>query len=296
MTIHEALAAVSPRARRWRRFLRDLPLDPDLLPRSVEQPGPRDFIICGSARTGTSLLSAALFAPPHVVTVMEPWDGMRMPPAELFASIRREIQDTGRLTRGRLDLTALSEDGAVRWTQDGGSERALEISDDYLLGVKWPVFWRYLELLPHTKFLACLRHPIDVINSYAHAGGRVAQGLHYDTAFNRAMNRSLLDATDDVALRRVFLYDYIHERILPHLNRPNVLAVRYERWFTDPVALLDEISQFLGVDLPGSPAVVERPTTLALSERELQLIIERCTTAAALGYDIRSRTNSPVAR
>ena len=286
MSIHEIASRMSPRARRWRRFLHELPLDPDALPRPLATPSPRDFIICGSARTGTSLLSASLFRPPEIVTVMEPWDGMRLAPAELFASLRREIGETGRLGRGRLDVSALTANGAVRWTQDGGSATPIDVADEYLLGVKWPAFWRYLDLLPDTKFIVCLRHPVEVINSYVGAGGRVALGLHYDTAFNREMNSYLLAATDDVALRRIMLFDYIHERIIPYLDRPNVLSVRYERWFADPRALLDEIGRFLGVEIAETPAVIQRPIEIALTAREQQLIVEQCHTAAALGYDV----------
>ena len=286
MSLRELASWASPRARRYRRFLHDLPIDPDALPRPLATPGPRDFIICGSARTGTSLLSATLFRPPEIVTVMEPWDGMRLAPADLFASLRREIDQTGRLGRGRLDVSALTESGAVRWTQDGGSAAPIDVAEEYLLGVKWPVFWRYLDLLPQTKFIVCLRHPVDVINSFAQAGGRVALGLHYDTAFNREMNSYLSAATDDVALRRIMLFDYIHERIIPHLDKPNVLAVRYERWFADPRALQDEIGGFLGVEIAETPAVIERPIEIALTAREQRLIVERCRTAAALGYDL----------
>lgn len=284
--IGDVVRRLSPRGRRWRRFLSELTLRPEDLPRPLETPGPRDFIICGSARTGTSLLSAALFTPPRIVTVMEPWDGMRRAPAELFASLRGEIARTGYLSRGRLDLGALSEEGRVRWTRDGGSVAPIVVDDDYLLGVKWPVFWRYLELLPDTKFLVCLRDPTEVVNSFAQAGGRVAVGLHYDIAFNREMNRSLEAATSDAALRRVLLFDYIHERIIPHLNRPNVLAVRYERWFSDPRGLLDEIGSFLGEPLGDSPAIVRRPIPLKLSPKERDLIRERCTTADLLGYSL----------
>lgn len=280
--------ALSPRGRQWRRFLSDLPLDPNELERPLRPPGPRDFIICGCARTGTSLLAAALFQPPQIATVMEPWDGMRLPPAELFGSLRREIAETGRLGRGRLDLRALDEEGAVRWTSDRGSPTALDLGADYTLGVKWPVFWRYLDLLPETKFLVCLRDPIEVMNSFKEAGGRVALGLHYATAFNREMNAELSAATEDIAERRVLLYDYIHHRILPHLDKPNVLAVRYERWANEPEALRAEISAFLDVEVGPLRPVIVPPKPVRLSEGEMELVVARCSTAEALGYRLGS--------
>jgi len=68
-TARAAARRLSPRHRRWRRLLDSLTLDPDHLPRPVEAPGTRDFVICGCPRTGTALLTAMLFQPPRVVTV-----------------------------------------------------------------------------------------------------------------------------------------------------------------------------------------------------------------------------------
>jgi len=287
-----AFRSLSPASRRWRRFLQALPLDPDRLPSPLSEPSDRDFIICGSPRTGTSFMSAALFRPPEIITVMEPWDGMRLAPAALFSSLREEIAG-GTLERGRLDLESLAEDGTVRWQTDGASRRSMRVSSDFLLGVKWPTFWRYLGLLPTTRFIVCLRDPIEVINSYKRVGGRVGLGLDYDTAFNAAMNRSLSRATKDPALRRIMLFDYIHERIIPYLTGPNVLAVQYERWFSDADAVLREVGDFLGCRLDGSPspALVRRPSAIALDEGEIELIRTHCRTAEALGYDLTQKAD-----
>jgi hypothetical protein len=279
-----AAGLVSPRHRRWRRFLSELSLDPDRLPRPVEPPSGGDFIICGCPRTGTSLLSGVLYQPPVAVTVMEPWDGMRLAPAELFRSLRREIGETGRIARGKLDVGALSADGEVRWRREGSSPEPVTLQDGYLLGVKWPAFWRYLELLPETRFLMCLRHPLEVIASFKKVGGRLEQGLEYDIAFNRRMNAELSD-TSDVTLRRVRFYDYVHSRILPHLSRPNVLTVRFERWFSEPAKVLAEIESFLGADLVSSSAVVKRPVAKeVLDKTEATFVRKHCRTAEALGY------------
>jgi hypothetical protein len=278
---------VSPRHRRWRRLLSRLTLDPDELSRPVLQPTEQDFIICGCPRTGTSLLSAALYQPPTAITVMEPWDGMRLPPSELFGSLRREIADTGCIARGKLDMGALSADGEVRWQREGTAPEEVSVQDGYLLGVKWPAFWRYLELLPTTRFLVCLRHPMEVIASFKRVGGRLAQGLEYDTAFNRNMNAELL-TTRDVIQRRIRFYDYVHSRILPHLSRSNVLAVRYERWFSEPTRLLAEISDFLDVDLTGPSVAIKRPLSSEnLDEAEVALIRRHCRTADDLDYGLR---------
>jgi hypothetical protein len=264
--------------------LGSLTLDPDRLQHPLREPGPRDFIICGAPRTGTSLLTAILFQPPEIVTVMEPWDGMRLAPDDLFGSIRDELARTGRLERGRLDVGALSSEGEVRWGRDGELPHRVVTAHDYLLGIKWPAFHRYLDLLRQTKFLVCLRHPVEVVNSYTKQGGRLHQGLEYDIAFNRKMNAHLREATDRDSVRRILLYDYVNLQLAPHLDRDNVFAVRYERWFEDKERLLVELEGFLGVPLDPGKAVIRPPQPVEIPDSELELIRSNCMSAAALGY------------
>jgi hypothetical protein len=280
------LAPLSPRRRRWQRFLAGLPLTV-ASGVGLEAPPAEDFILCGCPRTGTTLLTAALFQPPQVVTVMEPWDGMRMPPAELFRSLHAEIE-TGVLRRGRLDVQTLQGAGEVRWTQEGTQDVPVATTPDWILGVKWPGYWRFLDALPETRFVVTLRHPFEVVASFKQAGGQVAQGLQYETAFNRELNAHLRSATTDPSERRVLLFDYIHERLLPHLERPNVLVVRYERWFDDADGLVAELAAFLGRELHRSPALLRRPRAAAgvLDPAELELVRRTCRTAEALGYDL----------
>lgn len=279
------LGLLSGRHRRWRRLLRSLALDPDRLERPVEEPGERDFIICGSSRSGTSLLTAMLFQPPRVVTVMEPWDGMRLPPAELFRSLREEIGTTGALSRGKLDLEAL-RDRRVRWWQEGRSA-PIEVHEGFRLGVKWPAFWRYLDLLPSTRFLVCVRHPYDTIASFQAKGGRLGEGLDYDIPFNARMNATLAEATSDTTTRRILMYEYVNRVVAAHRDDSDVLLVRYEDWFEDPAKVLAEVGAFLGVDL-GSPPIDVRPpqSGVELDEAARALVREHCPSAIALGYEL----------
>lgn len=284
--LREKAARLSPRRWRWERFLHDLPLDPAALDDPLPGPDPNDFIICGCPRTGTTLLAAVLFQPPQVVTCMEPWDGMRLPPAQLFESLRHEVDTTGKLTRGRLDLRELRQTGRVRWCREG-MVADVAVERPWLLGIKWPGYWHYLGRLPWTRFIVCLRDPVEVIASFKAAGGRVAKGLQYDTRFNRELNRELVEATEDPAVRRVLLFEYVHKRLLPHLARPNVLVVRYERWFDDRHVLLGEISRFLGHDVTLSHVELERPRSIdVLLPRDRDLIARYCSTASELGYGI----------
>lgn len=274
-----------PRHRRWERLLRSLTIEPGVSPAEVDPPGSDDFMMCGSSRSGTSLLCAALYQPPTCITVMEPWDAMRLPPAQLFQSLRGEIEG-GVVTRGRLDVEALA-DGSVHWGRDGDFPHRVEMDPGYLLGIKLPAFWEYLDHLPATKFLVCVRHPVEVITSFGNAGGRLAHGLDYDIAFNRSMNEELRGATDDDTLRKVLMYEYVNSRLVPHLERTNVFVVRYERWFSDRDGLMGEIAEFLGAKLgPGHP-LIRSPKTATFDLELVRLIEEHCPSAAALGYDAR---------
>lgn len=218
---------------------------------------------------------------------MEPWDGMRLPPAELFGSLRAEIDTTNRLARGRLDIEDLSTDGVVRWRPEGTASWEVDAGPDYLLGVKWPAYWRYIDLLPSTRFVVCVRHPFETFASFGKAGGRLARGLEYETTFNRRLNDDLRAATKVDIVRRILFYDYVHERILPFLARPNVFVVRYERWFEDPHALVADMGTFLGVKLDKLPVKIRPPAGwTGLTEDEYALIREHCHTAVALGYPL----------
>ena len=280
------LRTLSPTRRRWLRFLESLPVDPDALSGPLAPPSNRDFIICGSSRSGTTLLAAMLHQPPGVTTVVEPWDGMRLLPADLFASLRAEIDATGEIRRGRLDFEALTAEGAVRWCRDGERPYPIRLGPGYSLGVKWPAFWRYLDLLPSTKFLVCVRHPAEVIASFKEQGGRLSLGLDYETAFNRKMNAELIEATEDTSIRRILMYEYVNARILPHLRRPEVFVIHYERWFTEPESLLQEVGSFLGVELEQGPARVTVANGPGLEPKELELVNTLCPSARALGYEI----------
>jgi len=278
--------ALSPAHYRWLRFLRDLDLDPDRLPRPVTPPSDRDFIICGTPRSGTTLAAAVLFQPPSVVTVSEPWDGLRLPPDELFRSVRAELA-TGVLRRGRLDVRALTEEGTVRWCRDGELPVRVHTSGDVVVGVKWPAFWRYVDLLPDTRFVVCVRAPGEVVRSCKEKRGRLIMGFDYRVAFNREMNAELRRAARTSAERRVLLYEYINSRLLGHLDRPNVYVLRYERWFGEPEQVIRELSSFLGVPLgPGYARIRARGSSTSLSRTEIRMLEQHSSAARALGYAV----------
>lgn len=293
--LRRILAPLSPRRRRWRRFLAALPLTPESAV-AAGPPGANDVLICGCPRSGTTLLAAQLFQPPAVVTVMEPWDGLRLPPAELFPSLRRELA-AGTLSRGKLDVDALRREGKVRWRAEG-EPVAVTVSPDPVVAVKWPAYWQLLGGLPGGRFLVCLRHPFEVVASFRHQGGRLASGLEYDVAFNRSFNTALSDDAHDPVSRRALFWERVNRAVLAHLDRPDVMAVRYERWFDDPDGLRRDLEGFLDVELGPWPANI-RPARhhvdddAGTSREEREAVRRLCPTAEALGYDLgEDRTGS----
>lgn len=274
----------------WEALRPTLSIDPDRLADPLEAPGPNDVLICGSSRSGTTLMTAMVFQPPVAVGVMEPWDALRLAPAELFRSLRDELR-SGVLRRGHLDVAGLRAEGAVLTRTDAEPEVPVSLAADYVLAVKCPAFWRYLDRLPKTRFIVCLRDPYEVIASFAHSPGRLAEGLDYEVPFNEAMNHELSQATDDLARRRVMLYDYVNHRLLPHLDRPEVFVVRFERWFSEPATLLAELGAFLSTDL-SRPLARIRPRRdqaaqpAPADERQASLVREHCRTAESLGYTL----------
>ena len=237
-------------------------------------------MVCGSPRSGTALLSAMLFQPPHVVAVMEPWDGLGLTPGALFRSLRAEMAD-GSLTRGRLDTYALAE-GRVRWRPDRSGTAPVEVNEDTIVAVKWPTYWQYLGVFPDARFLVCVRDPAELVWSYRAEGGALRFGRDYDVAFNRHLHDALPPPadTDDA---RMAMIDHINTELLRHIDRDNVHVVRYERWQTDPDAQLDEIAEFLGVSRLEATVRIDPPST-ALTAADRFRLRSSSSTADRLGY------------
>ena len=178
-----AKKAVSPRYRRWHTTVDSLRFDPDDPEAVVEDLDPADFLICRPPRSGTALATAALFRPPEIVTVMEPWDALRMAPHDVVESVRRELRSTGALARGRLDMAALSV-GRVGWRSDRETTTLVRTSPSTRIGIKLPGYWRYLPLMPETKFVVCLPRSLR-------GSGVVPQALGSDQPRPRVRGRTV---------------------------------------------------------------------------------------------------------
>ena len=239
------LRATSPRHRRWHDLLTSCTLTPDAVT-AAHSPGPRDVVICGCPRSGPALAPAAHQQPPTMATREGPWAGLRRAPDALFAPIRRDLA-TGTQRRGRLRLDLLEAEGDVAWQRDGERSFPVRLAPDGLVGVKWPSYWQLIGRLPRTRFVVCVRHPDDVVRSMAATGGRIGEGLDYDTAFTADLNHRLLRTAPTAPERRLAMYDEVYRHVLDHADEPNVFLLHYERWADDSQAVLEELSGFLDV-------------------------------------------------
>lgn len=272
---------VSPRHGEWQAILDSCRLDPASVGPS-QTPGDHDVLVGGMPRSGTALLTSMLHRPPESIAVMEPWDALRMPPRDLFASLRRELAG-GTLSRGRLDYSAVA-DGGVGWTRDGERTWPMDYLDSTTVIVKFPTFWQYLDRLPDARFIMCVRHPAATLSSFAATGGRLARGLEYDVRFNHALNQRLEAGSRDSTHRRALLYAEIAAAIIDARDRPNVFVVRYEDWTTRPDELLADLESFVGVDL--RPPRIRIGRSRKEEPSDLGSLKDDLTVAAQLGYDL----------
>jgi hypothetical protein len=214
---------------------------------------------------------------------MEPWDAFRLPPHDLFTSLREEMSK-GILSRGRLDVENLRSSGEVNWTADAKKPVQVEYHDYSLVGVKVPSYWQFLDKLPETRFLVCVRDPVEVVTSFARQSGTLHRGLEYELPFNRAINDRLRREYKTEESRRIGLWDLIAEGIIPHVDRPQVHLVRYEDWEVRPAALLGEVASFLGISSPKLQLAPRTPGRRPTAE-ERERILRTSRNAHLLGYE-----------
>jgi hypothetical protein len=263
-----------------------------IIPIDMPTASPRDFVMTGAPRSGTTYLSAVLHDPPRVVTLSDPggvWKrfyrerGVSEAILDVFADFRRRIAagepvpvldgTDGMRGRGRVDT----------WNQKK-VERAIEVSPDFALGMKNPeVFLAHLPIFLEAglRCLVCVRHPVAVISSWVarrKRRGKPAKGFSDGDAVTfRAPGH-------DAVARRIALHNHFCEQIAAVRGHPSVLLVRYGDWFERP-ALLDELCAFVGIESPGRlepPPIAPSPIVLEPDEQER--ILRECTIASELGY------------
>ena len=218
------------------------------LARSVEQErldflsalnslGPRNIIITGLPRSGTTLSCHLLNKLQNVVALHEPMPIRRLKGLDearfvedtvaFFERQRRMIREEGiassKTQDGKVPMNPLADKDAdgVRQRQLNG--KTLKItnvtSDDFDLGIKHPTLFtaRLHQLRPHFDCYALVRNPLSVLLSWRDSGMPIAAGksgaietLHPDFA-------ERLTAMTDVVDRQIALIDFFFSQYRDHV-------------------------------------------------------------------------------
>ena len=216
-------------------------------------------VITGIPRSGTSYLCRLLHALPGHVVINEPSEifaplkktapGHRL--ACYYRDLRRRILD-GEPVENKTDASGIIADtakGDVRTKAPIAVE-----SDDFMLWTKNTLAYlnrlpQLLDAMPEATFVACVRHPVDTIASWARTFPhlrdadveRFPVGSPSDPLLSPTQREQLavIAACTDLPRRRALLWNYLANIILEHEDR--LIIVRLE----DLAAAPDETRQQL---------------------------------------------------
>ena len=243
-------------AQRWlRRFGRAQPQRST--PRSKRLPV---GVITGIPRSGTSYLCRLLYAQPDHVVINEP--------SEIFAplkkaapghglacyyrDLRRRILD-GEPVENKTDDSGIIADTAKRDVRT--KARIAVESDDFMLWTKNTLTYlsrlpQLLDAMPEATFVACVRHPIDTIDSWARTFPHLRDadvesfpvGSPSDPLLSPAQREQLavIAACTDLPRRRALLWNYLANIILEHRDR--LVIVRLEDLADAPDETLQQLA------------------------------------------------------
>ncbi|MFM6130299.1 MAG: sulfotransferase, partial [Sphaerospermopsis kisseleviana] len=291
------LAAILGSDEKWRGVLRKIQ------PRR-RTPRPKRLpvgVITGIPRSGTSYLCRLLHELPGHVVINEPSEifaplkktapGHRL--ACYYRDLRRRILD-GEPVENKTD-----DSGIIADTAKGDVRTKASIAvqnDDFMLWTKNTLTYlsrlpQLLDAMPEATFVACVRHPVDTIASWARtfphlrdaAVERFPVGSPSDPLLSPAQREQLavIAACTDLPRRRALLWNYLANIILEYKDR--LIIVRLEDLAAQPERVCPLVTQ-------PSPAARAMPRPeiapkIELSAGDAQACISECTvTAAAFDY------------
>lgn len=258
-------------------------------------------IITGIPRSGTSYLCRLLHDLPGHAVINEPSEifaplkktapGHRL--ACYYRDLRRRILD-GEPVENKTD-----ESGIIADTAKGDVRTKAPIavqSDDFMLWTKNTLAYlnrlpQLLDAMPEATFVACVRHPVDTIASWARTFPHLRDadvekfpvGYPTDPLLSPAQREQLatIAACHDLPRRRALLWDYLANIILEHKDR--LIIVRLEDLASQPERVCRLVTQ------PSSEAQAmpqaEIAPKLELPAGDTQACVAECTVAAtAFGY------------
>jgi len=279
------------------------------LARSPQKPRTRNLpegVITGIPRSGTSYLCSLLNNLPEHVVINEPADifaplaqqapGQRI--ACYYRDLRRRILDSEPI-ENKTDGGQIISDTAKLDVRT--SAPILVQTDDFTLWTKNTLAYlnrlpQLLDAMPEATFVACVRHPVDTIDSWARTFPhlrdadveRIPVGHPSDPMLSPLQREQLAAVAhcEDLPRRRALLWNYLANIILQHRDR--LIIVRLEDLAENPATKLNNLvttrsrRDFTGPHVPRGPS--KNTTTEALE----QVASECSANASRLGYLVKS--------
>jgi len=263
-------------------------------------------LITGIPRSGTSYLCSLLNNLPEHVVINEPADifaplaqqapGQRI--ACYYRDLRRRILDSEPI-ENKTDGGQIISDTAKL---DVRTSAPIPVhTEDFMLWTKNTLAYlnrlpQLLNAMPEATFVACVRHPVDTMESWARTFPhlrdadveRFPVGYPSDPLLSSTQREQLafIAACTDLPRRRALLWNYLANIILQHRDR--LIIVRLEDLAENPATKLNNLvttrsrRDFTGPHVPRGPS--KNTTTEALE----QVASECGANASRLGYLIKS--------
>lgn len=270
---------------------------------------PRDFLITGIPRSGTSLLSKLLHRIENCVVINEPVQIFAaLQPLEpwgvpvYYGELRRDIRDGRPVENKTLDGEVV-DDTALHDVR--GPYRPRVASSDFVLGTKNTLAYltrlaSLQRVMPEAAVVACVRHPFDAIASWKRTFPhlRDARVESFPVGFPdcptnagwQARRLAEIAETEWLPLRRALLWRYLAECLLRF--GPIDATVRYEELTADTDPRLREIWRLVGRGVPyvlqsELPQLRMRKRCAELDSDDRQAIIDVCgELARRFGYAV----------
>lgn len=203
------------------------------------------FVIAGERRSGTTSLARWMECHPDVF-LHPALDMAYFVESELVGRV--EWLD-GEIDPASWDKTHSPEGYAEKFAEGAGKKSIGEKSADYLF---WrPSHERLARFLPDAKFIFTLRHPIKrAYSHYWHEVGRGREKLSFEEALAAEDERLRTSAwaRDHLSYRTRGFYEESLADFFEHIAPERVLITTVEENAKEPVAALQNVYRFLGVD------------------------------------------------
>lgn len=204
-----------------------------------------NFVIAGERRSGTTSLARWMEAHPDIFL---------HPALDMAYFLENEIVGRTQWLDGELDpatwdVTHSPEDYAALFTDGAGKQAIGEKSADYLF---WrPAHERLARFLPEAKFIFTLRNPVErAYSHYWHEVGKKRETLSFEEALAAEPERikNSAWARDHLSYQSRGFYEESLCDFFRHVPRERVLITTVEGNAAQPVAQLQCVYRFLGVD------------------------------------------------